>query len=107
MTITDKRLIQYIIRLNQLIKMSSTELPPIEETHEPEEDAIVDDQQETDGLFDNGPSSEQPKQRRFSDSEENDCYCQGCGLYTVPEGDIDQYRRGYWCSRLCAYGDGF
>jgi len=32
--------------------------------------------------------------------------CGGCGIKCVHKDDYGQYRRGYWCSRACAYHSG-
>jgi hypothetical protein len=37
-----------------------------------------------------------------ADYEYDDVPCQGCGD-SMPRDDVNQYRRGYWCSRGCAF----
>jgi hypothetical protein len=36
------------------------------------------------------------------DEDPHTAFCDGCGCLMDPE-DRNEYRRGFWCSRACAY----
>ena len=51
------------------------------------------------------PSNSTPAEEEMVETNEDiHVKCYGCDIAGIPIGDINQYRRGYWCSRSCAYG---